>query len=125
MAGTDDNFQPNTITFCTMNWKDHKYQGLSDFPPVVEEGLSLDQFAIGGLTFLHESFHYALLNENTPDTAYNLEQITGGAALDDGKIITTDQAVTNPESWTMFALAWYLGSKNKDFTFASSKSKRL
>ncbi|KAF5556836.1 hypothetical protein FPHYL_7867 [Fusarium phyllophilum] len=37
MAGTDDNFQPNTITFCTMNWKDHKYKGLSDFP-VVEGG---------------------------------------------------------------------------------------
>ncbi|PNP85122.1 hypothetical protein FNYG_01647 [Fusarium nygamai] len=125
MAGTDDNMQPNTITFCTMNWKDHKYKGLSDFPPVVEEGLSLNHFAIGGLTFLHESFHYALLNEHTPDTAYNLEQITGSAPLDDGKIITTDQAVANPESWTMFALAWYLGSENKDFTFASSMSKRL
>jgi hypothetical protein len=75
MAGTDDNMQPNTITFCTMNWKDHEYKGLSDFPPVVEEGLSLNHFAIGGLTFLHESFHYALLNEHTPDTACKQERI--------------------------------------------------
>ncbi|KAF4332244.1 hypothetical protein FBEOM_13964 [Fusarium beomiforme] len=125
MAGTDDNFQPNTITFCPMNWKEVKYKTIDDIPAVTEEGISIKQFTVEGLTFFHEVFHYALESINTPDVAYNLNQITGGEPLEDGTFITPDQAIANPESWTMFALAWKLGLRNPKFTFESSVSKSL
>lgn len=34
----------------------------------------------------------------------------------------TTNAIKNPESYTFFALAYYLGQKYPDYTFASSKS---
>lgn len=30
----------------------------------------------------------------------------------------------NPESWTLFALAWEMGERNPKFTFASTKAVR-
>ncbi|CAM1510739.1 Fc.00g082520.m01.CDS01 [Cosmosporella sp. VM-42] len=72
LGGTDDNFQPNTITFCPKNWNSVKYSTLLDLPEVTEVEISIDALTVEGLTFLHEMFHFALENENTPDTAYLL-----------------------------------------------------
>ncbi|KAF4448369.1 hypothetical protein F53441_8177 [Fusarium austroafricanum] len=125
LAGVDDNAQPNTITFCTKNWKKMKYKGINALPDVIAEGVSMKDFTVESLTFLHEAFHFALENENTPDVAYNIGEVTGSVALEDGNFITREQAVANPESWTLFALAWHLGKKYPKFTFAGTEAKPL
>ncbi|KAF7557134.1 hypothetical protein G7Z17_g885 [Cylindrodendrum hubeiense] len=124
MAGTDDNFQPTTITFCPKNWKSVHYKEIHEFPATLEEeGVSINEFTIEGLTFFHEMFHNALLNKHTPDTAYSIGEITRAVELEDGEFISQEEAIANPESWTLFALAWYLGHRYPDYTFASTESK--
>ncbi|KAJ4250239.1 hypothetical protein NW762_012054 [Fusarium torreyae] len=124
-AGTDDNMQPNVITFCPQNWKDGSYKKLDDLPEVTKEGVSIGKLKVEGLTLLHEMFHFSLLNEYTPDTAYTVGQIAGNEKLDTGDFITQEKALKNPESWAVFALAWDLGLKNPDYTFSNTMSKLL
>ncbi|KAM0547774.1 hypothetical protein ACHAPJ_010235 [Fusarium lateritium] len=124
-GGTDDNFQPNVITFCPQNWKDGSYKTLDDIPKVTEEGVSIGKLKAEGLTLLHEMFHFAWGNEDTPDTAYTVGQISANDALDTGGYITQAKALENPESWTVFALAWDLMQKNPDYTFANTESRRI
>ncbi|RSL62920.1 hypothetical protein CEP54_005458 [Fusarium duplospermum] len=124
MGATDDNLQPNTLTFCPQNWGDAaRYPNMFQFPDVTEEGVSMEEYTTEAMTFLHEMFHFALEVENTPDTAYLLGEIVGSVALADGAPITQEQAIKNPESWTLFALACYLGERFPDYTWASTKSK--
>ncbi|KAH7253121.1 hypothetical protein B0J15DRAFT_549851 [Fusarium solani] len=124
MGATDDNLQPNTLTFCPQNWGNAaRYPNMFQFPDVTAEGVSMEEYTVEALTFLHEMFHFALENENTPDTAYLLGEIVGSDVLADGAAITQEQAIANPESWTLFALACYLGTRFPDYTWASTKSK--
>ncbi|KAH7175197.1 hypothetical protein EDB81DRAFT_874058 [Dactylonectria macrodidyma] len=127
LAGTDDNFQPNTITFCTKNWADKGwYKSLDAIPAVTEENLSVEKLQPEGLTLFHEMFHFTLLNEHTPDTAYRLSEIVRKNAAElTGKQITLEQSKKNPESFALFALAYELGRRNTAYTFASSASKLL
>jgi hypothetical protein len=70
MGATDDNLQPNTLTFCPQNWGNAaRYPNMFQFPDVTAEGVSMEEYTVEALTFLHEMFHFALENENTPDTA--------------------------------------------------------
>ncbi|KAJ3459648.1 hypothetical protein MRS44_015721 [Fusarium solani] len=100
-----------------------RYPNMFQFPDVTAEGVSMEEYTVEALTFLHEMFHFALENENTPDTAYLLGEIVGSDVLADGAAITQEQAIANPESWTLFALACYLGTRFPDYTWASTKSK--
>ncbi|KAH7165152.1 hypothetical protein EDB81DRAFT_917125, partial [Dactylonectria macrodidyma] len=122
-AGTDDNFQPNSMTFCAKNFNSDHYAKLDDLPAVTKGRVSIKDLEVTGLTFLHETFHFALLNEHTPDLAYLLTEITKKKPLDlTGEIMTADESIRNPESYTLFALAYHLGKLNPDYTFASGMS---
>ena len=52
-----------------------------------------------------------------------LGEIVGSDVLAGGAAITQEEAIANPESWTLFALACYLGTRFPDYTWASTKSK--
>ncbi|KAH6866244.1 hypothetical protein B0T10DRAFT_569629 [Thelonectria olida] len=122
LAGTDDNFQPNSMTFCPQNFPADYYAKLDDVPPVTKARVSIGDLQVTGVTFFHEAFHFALLHEHTPDIAYPLTQITRKNPLKTGKKMTAAESMVNPESYTLYALAYQLGKMNPDYTFASSAS---
>jgi hypothetical protein len=140
LAGTDDNFQPNSMTFCPQNFPADYYAKLDDVPAVTKVRVSIGDLQVTALTFLHESFHFALLNEHTPDIACKflehpgatkmainrftdpLTQIIRKNPLKTGAKMKANESMVNPETWTLYALAYQLGKMNPDYTFASSAS---
>ncbi|WAO94422.1 Hypothetical protein NCS54_01200400 [Fusarium falciforme] len=128
MGATEDQRQPTIVTLCPKNFKSEKnkvwYERLDDIPEVKRQGRSIGTIALPSLTFFHEMFHVALTAAHTPDVTYTLSQITRTKALEGDTFISSEQSRSNPESWTLFALAWELGERNPKFTFATTKAVR-
>ncbi|KAJ3545558.1 hypothetical protein NM208_g2455 [Fusarium decemcellulare] len=136
MGATEDQRQPAIVTLCPQNFKSEGnkkwYDKLDDIPEVKRQGRSIGTIALPSLTFFHEMFHVALRTVHTPDVTYKLSRITRSEVLDNienasneaGTLISQEQSRKNPESWTLFALAWELGERNPKFTFASTKAVR-
>ncbi|KAI8655321.1 hypothetical protein NCS55_01183300 [Fusarium keratoplasticum] len=126
MAGTEDQRQPTIVTLCPQNFKKEKnkvwYKKLDDIPEVKKQGRSIGTISLPSLTIFHEMFHVTLLTKHTPDTTYKLSQITRDKALKGNTFISSEQSRRNPESWTLFALAWEMGLRNPKFTFATTKA---
>ncbi|RYP77402.1 hypothetical protein DL771_001197 [Monosporascus sp. 5C6A] len=113
-AATQDQTEPSTVTLCIDNFLSNQEATLSDIPPVTAEKVSVSTLQVHSLTLFHEMFHLALGTADTPDAGYNLNSIVRYG---------TKKAVTNPESFTFYALAYYLG-QNTQYTFANSKSAK-
>lgn len=100
------------------------------------------------MTLFHELFHVVLGNEKTEEhemsckfKAPYIQKLTNEASdelkyianprkkegEDPGDenqdIISTQEALYNPESYTLYALACVLGQRNDRFTFASTRSE--
>ncbi|KAI0549199.1 hypothetical protein F4679DRAFT_276438 [Xylaria curta] len=112
LAATQDQTAPSTVTLCIDNFPSTQGDTLANIPPVTKEKVSISTLQVHSLTLFHEMFHLALGTADTPDHSYNLNSIVR---------FGTPKAIENPESYTFYALAYYLG-QNTQFTFASSKS---
>ncbi|KAI8951676.1 hypothetical protein F4801DRAFT_578215 [Xylaria longipes] len=77
-----------------------------------KEKVSISTLQVHSLTLFHEMFHLVLGTAGTPDHSYNLNSTVR---------FGTPKAIQNPESYTFYALAYFLG-QNTQFTFANSKS---
>ncbi|KAF4463279.1 hypothetical protein FALBO_9899 [Fusarium albosuccineum] len=118
MGATEDQGQPAIVTLCPQNFKSEGnkkwYDKLDDISEVKRQGRSIGTIALPSLTFFHEMFHVALRTVHTPDVTYKLSRITRSEVLDNienasneaGTLISQEQSRRNPESWTLFALAW-------------------
>ncbi|RYP19192.1 hypothetical protein DL765_003507 [Monosporascus sp. GIB2] len=111
-AATQDQTRPSTVTLCIDNFLSSQGETLSDIPAVTAEKVSVSTLQVHSLTLFHEMFHLALGTAGTPDEGYNLNSIVR---------FGTTKAVRNPESFTFYALAYYLGQTTQ-YTFANSKS---
>ncbi|RYP57837.1 hypothetical protein DL769_009245 [Monosporascus sp. CRB-8-3] len=112
LGATQDQTRPSTVTLCIDNFPSNQGVTLSDIPAITAEKVSVSTLQVHSLTLFHEMFHLALGTAATPDAGYNLNSVVRYA---------TKKAVTNPESFTFYALAYYLG-QNTQYTFANSKS---
>ncbi|KAI8711268.1 hypothetical protein NCS52_01502700 [Fusarium sp. LHS14.1] len=82
------------------------------------------KFVSQSMTLFHELFHIVLTNDETPETdrSYDLDWITGTNEEQDYP--TTEKALSNPESFTLYALACLPGKRNPTFTFASAEARK-
>ncbi|KAI0479324.1 hypothetical protein GGR56DRAFT_373305 [Xylariaceae sp. FL0804] len=114
VGATQDQTAPSTLTLCINNFKTDQGDTLADIPTVSQAKVSISTLQVHSLTFFHEMFHLALGTTATPEPAgsYNLNSIVR---------FGTPRAISNPESYTFYALAYFLG-QNTQFTFANSKS---
>ncbi|KAI1196875.1 hypothetical protein F5X97DRAFT_334303 [Nemania serpens] len=112
LAATQDQTTPGTITLCIDNFPSTQGDTLANVPSVTAEKVSVSKLQVHSLTLFHEMFHLVLGTAGTPDHSYNLNSIAR---------FGTAKAIQNPESYTFYALAYFLG-QNTQFTFANSKS---
>ncbi|KAI0514792.1 hypothetical protein F5B22DRAFT_647271 [Xylaria bambusicola] len=112
LAATQDQTAPSTITLCIGNFLGTQGDTLANVPSVTKEKVSVSTLQVHSLTLFHEMFHLVLGTKATPDHSYNLNSIVR---------FGTTKAIQNPESYTFYALAYFLG-QNTQFTFANSKS---
>ncbi|KAJ3577379.1 hypothetical protein NPX13_g3186 [Xylaria arbuscula] len=113
LAATQDQTRPSTVTLCVDNFSTTQGDTLANIPSVTKKGVSVSTLQVHSLTLFHEMFHVVLGVASSPDHSYVLNSIVR---------FGTKKAVQNPESYTMYALAYFLGQNTK-FTFATSKSK--
>ncbi|KAH9997675.1 hypothetical protein F4779DRAFT_170603 [Xylariaceae sp. FL0662B] len=115
LAATQDMTKPSTMTLCIDNFDSQQGSMLANIPAVTAVKQSISDLQVHSLTFFHEMVHLALGTAATPDAknGYNLNSIVR---------FKTPTATTNPESYAFFALAYYLGQKYPQYTFANSKS---
>ncbi|KAI3318478.1 hypothetical protein HD806DRAFT_511756 [Xylariaceae sp. AK1471] len=114
LAATQDQTAPSTVTLCIDNFEGTQGDTLANLPSVTKEKTSVSTLQVHSLTLFHEMFHLVLGTTDTPDHSYNLNSIVR---------FGTAKATENPESYTFYALAYYLG-QNTQFTFANSKSAK-
>ncbi|KAI0540465.1 hypothetical protein GGR58DRAFT_521991 [Xylaria digitata] len=112
LAATQDQTAPSTVTLCIDNFSSTQGDTLANVPSVTKEKVSVSTLQVHSLTLFHEMFHLVLGTADTPDHSYSLNSIVR---------FGTAKAIQNPESYTFYALAYYLG-QNTQFTFANSKS---
>ncbi|KAI8623018.1 hypothetical protein F5Y19DRAFT_405702 [Xylariaceae sp. FL1651] len=112
LAATQDQTAPSTVTLCIDNFEKSQGDTLANLPPVTAQKVSVSTLQVHSLTLFHEMFHLVLGTAGTPDHSYSLNSIVR---------FGTAKAIQNPESYTFYALAYYLG-QNTQFTFATSKS---
>ncbi|KAI0452898.1 hypothetical protein F5B21DRAFT_515733 [Xylaria acuta] len=112
LAATQDQTAPSTVTLCIDNFAGSQGETLANIPSVTKEKVSVSTLQVHSLTLFHEMFHLVLGTAGTPDHSYSLNSIVR---------FGTTKAIQNPESYTFYALAYYLG-QNTQFTFANSKS---
>ncbi|RYC54027.1 hypothetical protein CHU98_g12183 [Xylaria longipes] len=98
MSQEDKGESEDVLEMETMEWKGEK--------------VSISTLQVHSLTLFHEMFHLVLGTAGTPDHSYNLNSTVR---------FGTPKAIQNPESYTFYALAYFLG-QNTQFTFANSKS---
>ncbi|RBR00886.1 hypothetical protein FVER53590_29999 [Fusarium verticillioides] len=128
--GPEEKWKPVTICVNNLAWNakmDHL--GLGN---VRTAGKIIVEYRTQSMTLFHELFHVVLGNANTEEheKSYDLPYIASprkeegeGPGDEDQDIISTQEALYNPESYTLYALASLLGQKNERFTFASTRSK--
>ncbi|KAF5645822.1 GAL4-transcription factor [Fusarium tjaetaba] len=123
-----------TVTICVSNlrWNaknDHLALGI-----VRTEGKSIVEYRAQSMTLFHELFHVVLGNANTEEheKSYDLPYIANprreegeDPGDEDQDIISTQEALYNPESYTLYALASLLGQNNKDYTYLTRVERRL
>ncbi|KAI0419646.1 hypothetical protein F5X98DRAFT_362398 [Xylaria grammica] len=114
LAATQDQTGPSTVTLCIDNFASTQGETLANVPSVTKEKVSVSSLQVHSLTLFHEMFHLVLGTAGTPDHSYNLNSIVR---------FGTAKATENPESYTFYALAYYLGQTTQ-FTFANSKSAK-
>ncbi|RWA04258.1 hypothetical protein EKO27_g10847 [Xylaria grammica] len=114
LAATQDQTGPSTVTLCIDNFASTQGETLASVPSVTKEKVSVSSLQVHSLTLFHEMFHLVLGTAGTPDHSYNLNSIVR---------FGTAKATENPESYTFYALAYYLGQTTQ-FTFANSKSAK-
>ncbi|KAI0975968.1 hypothetical protein F4678DRAFT_469733 [Xylaria arbuscula] len=112
LAATQDQTAPSTITLCVDNFSSTQAETLANIPTVTNQRVSVSTLQVHSLNLFHEMFHLVLGTAGTPDHSYNLNSIVR---------FKTAKAIQNPESYTFYALAYFLG-QNTQFTFANSKS---
>ncbi|KAG4280585.1 hypothetical protein FPRO06_11918 [Fusarium proliferatum] len=121
-----------SVTICVSNlpWNaknDHLRLGA-----IQNEGKSIVEYRAQSMTLFHELFHIVLGNADTQEheKSYDLDYIANprkeegeDPGDEDQDIISTQEALYNPESYTLYALSCLLGQRNERFTFASTRSK--
>ncbi|KAF5543693.1 hypothetical protein FPHYL_11224 [Fusarium phyllophilum] len=121
-----------TVTICVNNLGWHAKKDHLSLGTVRTEGKSIVEYRAQSMTLFHELFHVVLGNANTEEheKSYELPYIANPRKKEgedpgdeDQDIISTQEALYNPESYTLYALACLLGQKNERFTFASTRSK--
>ncbi|KAI1295160.1 hypothetical protein F5Y03DRAFT_387453 [Xylaria venustula] len=112
LAATQDQTAPSTITLCIDNFSSNQAETLANIPTVTTQKVSVSTLQVHSLNLFHEMFHLVLGTAGTPDHSYNLNSIVR---------FGTVKAIQNPESYTFYALAYFLG-QNTQLTFANSKS---
>ncbi|KAI1372059.1 hypothetical protein F4677DRAFT_273640 [Hypoxylon crocopeplum] len=112
MAATQDMTAPSTVTLCINQFLSDQEDTLADIPTVTAQKTSISKLQVHSLNLFHEMFHLALGTKDTPDASYKLNGIVR---------LGTAKAIQNPESYALYALAYYLG-QHTQYTFATSKS---
>ncbi|CAJ2511863.1 Uu.00g074880.m01.CDS01 [Anthostomella pinea] len=113
-AATQDQTLPSTITLCVNNLPGHEGATLATIPLDPGDGVSISTLQVQSLNLFHEMFHLALGTQATNPETYDLLDITSHP---------TPVAVKNPESFTIYALAYHLGQITQ-YTFANTDSVR-
>ncbi|KAI1390200.1 uncharacterized protein F4822DRAFT_428542 [Hypoxylon trugodes] len=113
LAVTQDQTTPGTVTLCVPNFNSNQVNSLADIPAVTTQRTSISTLQAHSLSLFHEMFHLTLGVAQTPDAGYELNSVVR---------FGTKKAISNPESYTFYALAYYLGQRFPQYTFANSKS---
>ncbi|KAF7555871.1 hypothetical protein G7Z17_g1840 [Cylindrodendrum hubeiense] len=124
LASTMFQTAPWSVTLCFGNDGLGRPQLLSDpkIDPITEENQLVSVRRSVSITLYHEIIH--LITGSSVDFAYDFAQIVGQEpSFTTGEEITWDQNILNPESYTLFALATYLGEQHADYVFWSGQSK--
>ncbi|KAH7141656.1 hypothetical protein EDB81DRAFT_52592 [Dactylonectria macrodidyma] len=111
-GATQDLTEPNTVTLCINNFPSGA-STLAQIASVDAPRISIKDRQANSLTLFHELFHLSSGSDDTPDHSYELSKILNFPAA---------TAVQNPESYSFYALALYLGQQNPVYTFASGRS---
>ncbi|PNP86638.1 hypothetical protein FNYG_00028 [Fusarium nygamai] len=137
-----------TVTICVNNLGWHAKNDHLSLGTIRTEGKSIVEYRAQSMTLFHELFHVVLGNADTeeheksckfkdhymmkstkeplddlPYIANPRKEEGEDPGDEDQDIISTQEALYNPESYTLYALACLLGQKNERFTFASTRSK--
>ncbi|EEU35713.1 uncharacterized protein NECHADRAFT_87979 [Fusarium vanettenii 77-13-4] len=123
-GSTHGSFKVAAVTICVQNIKVNKKEHLGNLGTIKKTGQSIIKFVSQSMTLFHELFHVVLTNDETPETdrSYDLDWITG--TNEEENYATTEEALSNPESYTLYALARLLGKRNLTFTFASAEARK-
>ncbi|KAF5716919.1 GAL4-transcription factor [Fusarium mundagurra] len=123
-----------TVTICVNNLKWNSKMDHLGLGRVRTEGKSIVEYRAQSLTLFHELFHVVLGNADTEEheKSYELPYIANprkeegeDPGDEDQDIISTQEALYNPESYTLYALACLLGQKNQDYTYLTRVERRL
>ncbi|KAH6892943.1 hypothetical protein B0T10DRAFT_558948 [Thelonectria olida] len=114
---------PMIVILCLDNDGKGRPSLLSDLEPVNAENALVATRRTLSLTLYHEVLHL-IIKGISEDFTYEFDEIVGAKNLPgtDEKI-SPGQAILNPESYTVFALATYLAEKYPDYDFWSGRSK--
>ncbi|KAH7207826.1 uncharacterized protein BKA55DRAFT_530032 [Fusarium redolens] len=112
-----------TVTICVQNMKvlyPNEYLRLSK---IQKAGKSIVDYRAQSLTLFHELFHVVLGNANTEEHDKSCKSDNEQIKNPNQDIISTEEALSNPESYTQYALCCVLGRRNEHLTFASTRSE--
>ncbi|KAH7131495.1 hypothetical protein B0J13DRAFT_105254 [Dactylonectria estremocensis] len=114
---------PWSVTLCFDNDGLGRPQLLSNMAPITGVNQLVPDRRSVSITFYHEILHLAI-GPGSADFAYEFVEIVGWTpSYLTGEQITWDQSILNPESYTLFALATYLGEQYPDYVFWNGWSK--
>ncbi|CZR48055.1 uncharacterized protein FPRO_12665 [Fusarium proliferatum ET1] len=120
------------LTICVSNLAWNAKNEYLRLGAIQKEGKSIVEYRAQSMTLFHELFHVVLGVAKTEEheMSYELKYIAnprkkeGEDPGDENQdIISTQEALYNPESYTLYALACVLGQRNERFTFASTRSE--
>ncbi|KAF5248147.1 hypothetical protein FANTH_6077 [Fusarium anthophilum] len=131
-GATHEDLTWKAVTICVQNLEKNARTEHLRLGRIQKEGQSIVDYRAKSMTLFHELFHVVLGNADTQEheKSYELKYIANprkeegeDPGDEDQDIISTQEALYNPESYTMYALSCILGQTNKHLTFASTRSK--